>query len=119
SDQMFQIWEDSHHDLWISTRGLQENQSGLSRWSRDEEKFHTFSEAEGFPSNRSPTSFAEDKQGRLWFGFYQGGIMRYSDGRFAECTSAEGAPGGLITALHIDALGRLWAGSAQSGLTRV
>jgi len=119
SDQMFQIWEDSHRDLWISTRGLQENQSGLSRWSRDEEKFHTFSEAEGFPSNRSPTSFAEDKQGRLWFGFYQGGIMRYSDGRFAEFTSAEGAPGGLITALHIDALGRLWAGSAQSGLTRV
>jgi signal transduction histidine kinase/streptogramin lyase len=114
-DQIFQIWEDSHHDLWISTRG----QTGLSRWSRAEEKFYTFSEAEGFPSNRSTTSFAEDKQGRLWFGFYEGGLVCYAGGRFTEFTAADGAPNGLITALHVDALGRLWAGSAQAGLGRL
>jgi signal transduction histidine kinase/streptogramin lyase len=115
---MFQIWEDSHHDLWISTRGWQ-NQASLSRWRRAEETFYAFSEADGFPSNRAATSFAEDSQGRLWFGFYDGGLVRYADGRFTEFTSADGAPSGVITALHIDALGRLWAGSSQSGLSRI
>ncbi len=74
SDQMFHIWEDSHDDLWISTRGPRAEQNGLSRWNRATEKFYTFSEAEGFPSNRATTSFAEDRSGNLWFGFQDGGL---------------------------------------------
>ena len=119
SDQIFHIWEDSHHDLWVSTRGSRPEQGGLSRWSRATEKFYTFTEADGFPSNKWASSFAEDGNGNLWFGFYLGGIVRYAAGRFSEFTSADGAPGGLITALHVDRQGRLWAGSSQSGLSRV
>jgi signal transduction histidine kinase/ligand-binding sensor domain-containing protein len=119
SDQMFHIWEDSHRDLWISTRGSRPEQAGLSRWSRATEKFYTFTEADGFPSSKWASSFAEDGNGNLWFGFYLGGLARYAGGRFTEFTSADGAPGGLVTALHVDRQGRLWAGSSQSGLSRI
>ncbi|HEY0347228.1 MAG TPA: two-component regulator propeller domain-containing protein, partial [Pyrinomonadaceae bacterium] len=119
SDQMFHLWEDSHGDLWVSTRGSQPSQAGLSRWSRTTENFYTFMEADGFPSNKWASSFAEDGNGNLWFGFYLGGLVRYAGGRFMEFTSSDGAPGGLITALHLDQQGRLWVGSSQSGLSRI
>ena len=118
-DEMFHIWEDSHHDLWISTRGPQGAQAGLSRWSRATEKFFTFSASEGFPPNRIPNSFAEARNGDLWFGFYDGGLVRYAAGRFVEFKVSEGAPRGFITALHFDQHGRLWVGSSQNGLSRV
>jgi signal transduction histidine kinase/ligand-binding sensor domain-containing protein len=114
-DRIFHIFEDSRHDLWISTLAP----GGLSRWSRSTEKFYTFAEAEGFPPDKGPSSFAEDREGNLWFGFYQGGLVRYAQGRFTEFKPADGLPNGLITALHLDRQGRLWIGSAQSGLGRV
>jgi signal transduction histidine kinase/ligand-binding sensor domain-containing protein len=117
-DQMFHIFEDSRGDLWISTHGLQEK-FGLSRWNRASGEFHTLTEAEGFPANRAPSSFAEDRHGNIFFGFYEGGLVRYAEGRFTQFTSADGLPGGLITALYLDRQGRLWIGSAQSGLSRV
>jgi len=117
-DQMFHIFEDSRGDLWISTHGIQQ-QFGLSRWNRATGKFYTFTDAEGFPANRAPSSFAEDRRGNIFLGFYEGGLVRYAEGRFTQFTPADGLPGGLITALYLDRQGRLWIGSAQSGLSRV
>jgi len=116
-NQMFHIFEDSRGDLWISTH--EPLRSGLSRWSRTTEKFYAFTPADGLPPNKGPSSFAEDRQGNLWFGFYEGGLVRYSAGRFTEFTPADGLPNGLITALHLDQLGRLWIGSSQDGLSRI
>jgi len=112
---MFHIFEDSRSDLWISTQGP----SGLSRWDRKSSAFQTFSEAEGFPAERSPSSFAEDKTGNLWFGLNDGGLVRYAAGHFTEFKAADGAPQGLITALYVNQQGTLWIGSSQQGLTRV
>ena len=117
-DQLFHIFEDSHHDLWISTHGADSSQTGLSRWSRATEAFHTFSEADGFPSNQAVSSFAEDRQGNLWFGFYEGGLVRYAGGRFMEFTPTGGLPVGLITALDLDQQGRLWVGFATGAALR-
>lgn len=114
SDAAFHIFEDSHYDLWISTAP-----SGLSRWSRATEKFYTFSETEGFPPDKAASSFAEDRNGNLWFGFSDGGLIRFAEERFTEFKPADGAPNGLITALHLDRLGRLWIGSSLNGLSRV
>jgi signal transduction histidine kinase/ligand-binding sensor domain-containing protein len=119
SDQMFHIFEDSKGDLWISLRGPSSAQFGLSRWDRATGKFYTFSEADGFASNREPSAFAEDRDGNLWAGFYEGGLVRYAGGRFVEITTADGLPTGVITALHLDRQGRLWLASALSGLSRI
>jgi ligand-binding sensor domain-containing protein/two-component sensor histidine kinase len=118
-DMMFHIFEDSKGDLWVCTNGERSEQYGLSRWNRATGKFYTFSAAEGLPPDKSPSSFAEDRNGNLWFGFYDGGLVRYVGGRFVEFTTDDGLPPGLITALHIDRQGRLWAGSSRGGLSRV
>ena len=117
-DMMFRIFEDSKGDLWVCTNGERSEQYGLSRWNRATGKFYTFSAAEGFPPDKAPSSFAEDRNGNLWFGFYDGGLVRYVGNRFVEFTTDDGLPPGLITALHIDRQGRLWAGSSRGGLSR-
>jgi signal transduction histidine kinase/ligand-binding sensor domain-containing protein len=118
-NQMFHIFEDSKGDLWVSTRGSTPAQLGLSRWDRATEKFYTFSSAEGFPSGKEPSSFAEDRDGTLWLGFYEGGLVHYANGRFTEFTTADGLPDGVITALHLDRQGRLWMASSLSGLSHL
>jgi len=115
SDQPFHIFEDSRNDLWISTQ----LPSGLSRWSRSSGQFYSFAVTDGFPSDKTVSSFAEDKQGNLWFGFYDGGLVRYTGGRFTEFKAADGAPNGLITSLYLDQAGKLWIGSSQEGLSFV
>ena len=119
ADAIFHMFEDSKHDLWVSVRPITGGQGGLSRWNRATEKFYTFSEAEGFPSGKSPSAFAEDRSGNLWFGFYEGGMVRYANGRFSEITVADGVPDGLVTALYLDKSGRLWLSSSSGGLGRI
>ena len=119
SDHLFHVFEDRQSNLWFSTRGIKSAESGLTKWDRATEKFYVFSEAEGFPANKSPSSFAEDRAGNLWIGFYQGGMARYAQGRFTEFTTDGEVPAGHITALLMDRSGRLWVASSDGGLSRI
>lgn len=118
-NSMFHIFEDSRGDLWFSTHDAEGSRRGLTKWSPATEKFYPFSEAERFPPDRAPSALAEDRDGDLWFGFYEGGMGRYRNGLFTEFAAADGMPAGLITALFSDRQGRLWIGSALDGLTHV
>src|SRR5215467_3643343 len=113
------MFEDSRGDLWISIRGTELGLFGLVRWRRADETFHKLTEADGFPPGKSAASFAEDRAGNLWFGFYEGGLVRYAAGRFTSFTPADGMPEGFITALHVDHLGRLWLTSTSGGVARI
>lgn len=119
-NQAYRIFEDRSGDLWISTRGTtgsSDLQPGLSKWSRATEKFYTFSETENFPPGKAASAFAEDRHGNLWVGFYEGGLVRYTNGRFTLIT--DDLPPGLITALHTDKKGRLWLATALSGVSYI
>lgn len=118
-NQMYRIFEDKQNVIWISTRaapGSGDAQSGLSKFNRDTQTFRTFSTAENYPVGKSVSAFAEDGNGNLWIGFYEGGLARFANGRFTEIAS--NLPEGLITALHMDKKGRLWLSSSNSGLSR-
>lgn len=119
SNHPFCIFEDAHGDLWISTRGADGSPDGLTRWQRADETFHTFNAADGLPAEASAVSFAEDRAGHLWFGFYQGGLARFSNGHFETFTTEDNLPDGLITALYSDHAGRLWIASSNGGIARV
>jgi signal transduction histidine kinase/ligand-binding sensor domain-containing protein len=119
ADEAFQVFEDSRGDIWLSQQPAKRENSGLYRMKRGQNKFESFSAAEGLPAGLSAESFAEDRQGNLWFGFYEGGLVRFANGRFEEFTTADGLPSGLITDLHVDRRGRLWLTSALSGVTRI
>lgn len=117
---MFQIYEDARGDIWVSVRGNASDAGhGLARLRRGDEKFYTFNETDGFPEGKSASVFAEDAEGNLWIGFYEGGIARFRNNRFELFTDADGAPADLITDLHVDRAGRLWLSSSTSGLSRV
>lgn len=119
-NQMFRGFEDKRGDVWFSTRaapGADEDKFGLSKFDRLTGKFHTFSQTEDFPSYKSASAFAEDTEGSLWIGFYEGGLVRFRNGRFAEITA--GVPEGLVTALHCDRQGRLWLATSSNGVSRI
>jgi len=116
-DAMFHIFEDSHSDLWISTRSANVGEFDLARWSRGTETFQMFSAADGL-SGKSVSAFAEDKNGDLWVGFNGGGVARFANGRFTEFPTV-GLDNELITSLLIDRQGRLWIASTSGGLGRV
>ena len=117
ADGMFQIFEDSHSNIWVSTRGADSSGNGLSILKDGEIKFVTFSANDGLPNGRSASSFVEDKNGNIWIGFYEGGVARYDGQKFRLFGSENGLPtDGYITDLHIDTRGRLWISSAVGGL---
>jgi PAS domain S-box-containing protein len=117
-DSLFCGFRDSKGDLWFSTR-KNGDFDGLSRFDKRAQKFHSFSTAEGFPNGKSPSSFAEDQSGNLWFGFYDGGLARYSDGRFTDFSSSENLPSGGIFGLLVDKKNRLWLASSGGGVAVV
>jgi signal transduction histidine kinase/ligand-binding sensor domain-containing protein len=121
SDRMYCIFEDSKGSLYVSTRveGGTGEGDGLAQWLPEENKFRAFTEAENFPTNKSPASFAEDRAGNLWFGFYQDGIVRYSNGRFTDFSEKINLPIGVVTDIYLDHSGRLWISSSYGGLTRI
>ena len=116
---VYAMFEDSSGQLWISIRDYKHDVAGLVRWRRSDESFHKLTEADGLPPAKAAASFAEDRNGNLWFGFYDGGLARYSAGRFTVFKPADGLPEGFITALHVDHLGRLWLTSSAGGLARI
>ena len=119
ANEAFQIFEDSHGDIWLSQQPSRDEDFGLYRLKRGEEKFYRFSAAENFPTGKSASSFAEDRNGNLWFGFYEGGLVRFANNRFEEFGSKDGLPSGLITDLLVDRQGRLWLTTVLSGVSRI
>jgi ligand-binding sensor domain-containing protein/signal transduction histidine kinase len=116
-DDVFRLFEDSRGDIWIGRRTP--TSVVVTRWDRATGAFHRYSDADGLPAFNRISSFAEDRAGSVWIGFWNGGLARYRDGRFALFTEADGAPHRAIAELHVDAAGRLWIGSSQPALTVV
>jgi len=119
TNHSFQMFEDSHGDIWLSQQPARMRDYGLYRLRRGENNFYRFSTAENFPPEKSVSSFAEDRDGNLWFGFYEGGLARFANNRFEQFDAKDGLAGSLITDLHLDQKGRLWLASAFAGLQRI
>lgn len=119
SNSFFCAFQDRAGNLWFSTRRTQD-ENGLIKIDSQNGSIHTFSEAEGFPPNKSATSFVEDSAGNLWIGFYESGLVRYRNNRFEVFSAEEGIPKtGSIPSMHIDRRGRLWIASGGEGLLLV
>lgn len=114
----FQIYEDSRGDIWVSTFGSSASEKSLARYDRAADKFVTFTKTEGYPDEKMPSTFAEDAQGNLWIAYYQGGIARFSDGRFQEISGVEEIST-FVTDMLFDKNGGLWIASAKNGVLRI
>jgi PAS domain S-box-containing protein len=111
------LFEDSRGDVWIST--FTPGREVLTRWDRATGRFHRYSDTDGLPAFNAAGSFCEDGSGNVWIGFREGGLARFSAGRFITFGPDDGLPSGAITSLHIDRAGRLWVASQLDGLKRI
>ena len=118
SNAMFQIFEDSAENIWVSTRAVG-GRYGFGRLKKGTEKFQRFSENEGIPKKKAFSSAVEDSAGNIWFSFYEGGLARFDGTKFEEFSEKDGLPDGLLSDLHLDKKGRLWIGSTLGGLLRL
>jgi ligand-binding sensor domain-containing protein/signal transduction histidine kinase len=114
-DAVLNVYASRRGDLWIS---MDAAQGALVRWERATGTFHAH-KGEGAPSYFKPSSFAEDAAGALWVGLYDGGLLRYRDGRFRLFTTADGVPAGQVHQLYLDATGRLWIVTNAGGAGRI
>lgn len=115
-DFVTHLFEDSRGDIWIATYP---HTDIIVRWERATEKFHRYSQKDGWPSDRQgPLDFCEDRAGNLWVGFRGGGVARFGEGRFRLFSTAEGVPSGSIRDMFVDRAGRLWIAASEGGLGR-
>jgi ligand-binding sensor domain-containing protein/two-component sensor histidine kinase len=116
TDFVFRLFEDSRHDIWISTLG--NPKAVLTRWERATKTFHAYQTADGLPE-AAPTAFCEDSAGNLWIGFYADGLRRYRDGHFERFAKSEGVPPGMVRGFYLDHAHRLWIATGEGGVARV
>jgi signal transduction histidine kinase len=64
-------------------------------------------------------AFVNTPDGALWIATGGGGVVRHKNGRFTQVSVAEGLPGDVVRALHVDAEGYLWVGTEGRGLARL
>jgi signal transduction histidine kinase/ligand-binding sensor domain-containing protein len=119
NSEAFHIFEDKSGDIWFSQLPPRSTERRVVRWSRASGELHTFSPEEGFPEGKSAMSFAEDRFGNLWMGFYEGGIGRYRDGKLTMFEQEAGMPRNVVTDIYIDRFNRMWMASAIGGLSLI
>jgi ligand-binding sensor domain-containing protein len=89
--------------LWIATF------DGPARFDGVQFKIFNKSNTKGFSTNRFRILY-EDKDGTLWAGANDGGLMRYRDGVFTSLTVADGVPEGPVLFFSLDLNGELLIG---------
>ena len=114
-DPIFNQFEDSRGDVWISS-GVGIN--GFQRLERQTGKIIRYSTDDGLPPSNGVVAFAEDSGGNIWLGFYFGGLARYKDGKFQFFTSKDGIPEGSIRNIFADKENRLWIATSSRGVFR-
>ncbi len=116
SNDVTRLFEDSRGDIWIASFGPA--REVVTRWDRASGRFHRYAESDGLQPFTSAVAFAEDAAGNVWIGFREGGLARYSDGRFTVLGAADGLPAGNggVNGIYRDESGRLWLAISQGGL---
>ena len=105
------LFQDSQENLWIaSSAGLLRVSPGAHDW---------FGAEHGLVGDFVRT-IAEDTAGTLWVGSEQGGLSRFSDGRFLPAAERVGLPeNATVWTLLTDHHGHLWVGTEHHGVRRL
>lgn len=113
-DNISRLYEDSRGDVWISSYNPPVT---LARYDRARDSFTRYSVDDGIPPFNWPNVFREDRDGNVWIGLHNGGLMRWRGGRLEHFAPSGHVPAGLGQALYLDRAGRLWYGSSTGGVT--
>jgi diguanylate cyclase (GGDEF)-like protein len=122
------------HDTWTVDKGLPQStiraaiqsrdgylwfgsHEGLARY--DGRRFTVFNEANTpLLKGSGISALCEGRDGSLYIGLRDGGVIRYLAGKFTALEPPEGLPRGEVSALAEDAGEALWIGTSGGGLAR-
>jgi signal transduction histidine kinase/ligand-binding sensor domain-containing protein/CheY-like chemotaxis protein len=120
------VYEDRKGNLWIGTYGgglnrLKHPASALTNTKAG--KSVAFTKKQDFPYDYIQIIF-EDREGRLWFGTDNGGLIRIdrpdSAGEtITTFTTSEGLSNNIVNYIYEDAAGNFWIGTSGGGLNRL
>jgi signal transduction histidine kinase/ligand-binding sensor domain-containing protein len=102
--------EDADHDIWAAVTGISGAPPGLIR-IRDFKVVETTR----FPPGTGALALAPDPQAGIWLGLRNGGLERYSGGRFESFATNLGGAQDSVLNLLVDPDGTVW-GATDRGL---
>jgi ligand-binding sensor domain-containing protein len=93
--------------------------SGLAKIDRRTGEMTILTELNsGLPDN-SVTALAADREGNLWIGTYQSGLVKFDGGTWtAYDKTNSGLPDNHVLSLAVDGSGNLWVGTDRGGFFR-
>jgi len=100
--------EDRAGNMWFSTS------EGVSKY--DGETFTHFTRADGL--GFTPIAIGEDHKGHMWFGSYEGELVRYDGNGFETLAFGEGPKAGIVGSIISDRRNHLWFGIFGAGIVR-
>lgn len=111
-------FNDSHGRLWLSGTTT-ETPLPIMSYDPATGSWIDYSTHEDYPGNRLVASFAEDREGAIWMGFYGGGMVKFANGKFTSLSPEYPVPKGSIFGMLFDKRGRLWISSTEEGIVRI
>ncbi len=105
------FYADSRGGLWVVEYGV-----GLWHITAEGRAQRLTSEL-GLPSSFI-TSWLEDREGNIWLGTKEAGLVRIRRSWFRQYSTAQGIPGDVVQSVCEDRDGNIWVGTATGGLAR-
>lgn len=110
SDYSINILQDNNGFLWIGT------QNGLSKF--DGLSFTNYPLKNDTLSSTHISYSYKDKQGRLWFGLYNGNLLKYENNELQEIDLSQFATSS-VNEVTEDKEGNIWLATQQDGLLKI
>ena len=104
------VYQDREGAVWIATL------FGLSRIKNG--AVTSYTARDGLPQSNVVT-YCEDRQGTLWLGTANSGLVQFKGARFKTLTTADGLSGNAVRSIYEDREGTLWIGTNGFGLNRL
>ena len=98
------IVEDNKGNIWLTSQ----THGGITRYNGKE--FKNYSLKDGLPDDMIFSSF-KDKDGTLWFGSLDKGLIVYQDDSFKYFNENDGLNNNMVSCFHQDKTGKIWIGS--------
>ena len=103
------LFEDREGNLWVGMN------SGLNRFRDD--RFTIYGRAEGMPSDE-PIAVHQDRQGQIWIGYHDDGLLAFREGQSRIYTTKDGLPSSEIFSIRETGDGDLLI-ATREGLSRM